>query len=192
MSGDEGRRTTASVRTGGAANAARGSAETGEVDETMTSPAIDRVKTPASLRTIAMPADTNPNGDIFGGWILSQMDLAGGTHAVYEAQGRVATVAVTAMKFHQPVIVGDEVSCYCVTTCIGRTSIRVRVETWVRRQRLAVEEQVTEGLFTFVAIDAHGRPRPVHASGREGGDDPAGGASGGASGGAGSPGEGGA
>ena len=122
---------------------------------------IDRRATSASLRTIAMPADTNPNGDIFGGWILSQMDLAGGTHAVYEAKGRVATVAVTAMKFHQPVIVGDEVSCYCATTRVGRTSITVLVETWVRRRRIAVEEQVTEGLFTFVAIDANGRPRPV-------------------------------
>ena len=129
---------------------------------------IDRKAIPASLRTIAMPADTNPNGDIFGGWILSQMDLAGGTHAVYEAKGRVATVAVTAMKFHQPVIVGDEVSCYCATTRIGRTSITVLVETWVRRRQIAIEEQVTEGLFTFVAIDAHGRPRPV----REPDDEP--------------------
>lgn len=122
---------------------------------------IDRRSTTAALRTIAMPADTNPNGDIFGGWILSQMDLAGGTHAFFEAQGRVATVAVTAMKFHQPVHVGDEVSCYCVTETIGRTSIQVRVETWVRRQRLADEEQVTEGLFTFVALDANGQSRPV-------------------------------
>ncbi|MFK7860307.1 MAG: acyl-CoA thioesterase [Granulosicoccus sp.] len=122
---------------------------------------IDRSSTDAALRTIAMPADTNPNGDIFGGWILSQMDLAGGTHAFYEAQGRVATVAVTAMKFHKPVNVGDEVSCYCVTEKIGRTSIQVRVETWVRRQRLAEEEQVTEGLFTFVALDENGQARPV-------------------------------
>ena len=122
---------------------------------------IDREATPASLRTIAMPADTNPNGDIFGGWILSQMDLAGGTHAFYEAQGRVATVAVTAMKFHKPVSVGDEVSCYCATSRIGRTSISVRVETWVRRRHRAIDEQVTEGLFTFVAIDADGQPRPV-------------------------------
>ena len=118
-------------------------------------------RTPASLRTIAMPADTNPNGDIFGGWILSQMDLAGGTYAFYVAQGRVATVAVTGMKFHKPVMVGDEVSCYCKTERIGRTSITVQVETWVRRRRQAVEEQVTEGVFTFVAIDADGRPREV-------------------------------
>lgn len=122
---------------------------------------IDRHSTTAALRSIAMPADTNPNGDIFGGWILSQMDLAGGTHAFYEAQGRVATVAVTAMKFHKPVNVGDEVSCYCVTESIGRTSITVRVETWVRRRRLTDEEQVTEGLFTFVAVGSDGEPRPV-------------------------------
>lgn len=122
---------------------------------------IDRHSTTAALRTIAMPADTNPNGDIFGGWILSQMDLAGGTHAFYEAQGRVATVAVTAMKFYKPVNVGDEVSCYCVTESIGQTSITVRIETWVRRRELAVEEQVTEGVFTFVAIDTDGQPRPV-------------------------------
>ena len=122
---------------------------------------IDKDKTPVSLRSIAMPADTNPNGDIFGGWILSQMDLAGGTHAFFVAQGRVATVAVTGMKFHKPVNVGDEVSCYCATDHIGDTSITVRVETWVRRRRLAVEEQVTEGLFTFVAIDPQGNPRSV-------------------------------
>ncbi|MBX2879072.1 MAG: acyl-CoA thioesterase [Granulosicoccus sp.] len=126
---------------------------------------IDRDTIPASLRTIAMPSDTNPNGDIFGGWILSQMDLAGGTHAFFEAQGRVATVAVTAMKFHKPVNVGDEVSCYCATESIGNTSITVRVETWVRRRRLAVEEQVTEGLFTFVALDGNGQPRSVKVPG---------------------------
>ncbi len=123
---------------------------------------IDRDRTPPSLRTIAMPADTNPNGDIFGGWILSQMDLAGGTYALYVAQGRVATVAVTGMKFYKPVNVGDEVSCYCATHAIGRTSVTVNVETWVRRRQMAVEEQVTEGLFTFVAIDAQGQPRPIN------------------------------
>jgi len=122
---------------------------------------IDRDNTPPSLRTIAMPAVTNPNGDIFGGWILSQMDLAGGTHAFYVAQGRVATVGLTAMKFYKPVIVGDEVSCYCATHSIGNTSVTVLVETWVRRRRKSLEEQVTEGLFTFVAIDANGQPRAV-------------------------------
>ena len=125
---------------------------------------IDRNATTVALRTIAMPADTNPNGDIFGGWILSQMDLAGGTHAFFEAQGRVATVAVTGMVFHKPVNVGDEVSCYCVTEKRGSTSITVRVETWVRRKRLSAEEQVTEGLFTFVALDSEGKSRPLKQS----------------------------
>jgi len=109
---------------------------------------IDRSSTPVSLRTLAMPAATNA-------------DLAGGTYAFYVAQGRVATVAVTGMKFHKPVYVGDEVSCYCATQHIGNTSIAVQVETWVRRRREEVEEKVTEGLFTFVAIDKEGNPRPV-------------------------------
>lgn len=122
---------------------------------------IDRDLVDASLRTVAMPADANPDGDIFGGWILSQMDLAGGTFATYVARGRVATVAVTGMKFHKPVAVGDEISCYCRTERIGTTSIAVQVEAWVRRRRLACDEQVTEGLFTFVAIDGNGRPRAV-------------------------------
>ncbi|MEE9334109.1 MAG: acyl-CoA thioesterase [Granulosicoccaceae bacterium] len=122
---------------------------------------IDRSSTPVSLRTLAMPADTNANGDIFGGWILSQMDLAGGTYAFYVAQGRVTTVAVTGMQFHKPVYVGDEVSCFCATQSIGNTSIAVRVETWVRRRREEIEEKVTEGLFTFVAIDKHGKPRSI-------------------------------
>lgn len=128
---------------------------------TDTTPAIDRTRTAASLRTIAMPADTNPNGDIFGGWLLAQMDLAGGTYAFTLAEGRVATVAITGMVFHKPVYVGDEVSCYCATHRVGNTSITVLVETWVRRGRMRVEEKVTEGLFTFVAIDDDGRPRPI-------------------------------
>lgn len=122
---------------------------------------IDKEEIPPSMRTIAMPADTNPAGDIFGGWILSQMDLAGGSHAFYIAQGRVSTVAVTGMQFHLPVYVGDEVSCYCATHKIGSTSITVLVETWVRRRRLEKAVKVTEGLFTFVALDEHGKPRPV-------------------------------
>ena len=110
-----------------------------------------------------MPADANPSGDIFGGWLMSQMDLAGGVHASREAGGRVATVAVDAMSFHKPVQVGDQVSCYCATERIGRTSIAVRVETRVRRRAQADqrEEKVTEGLFTYVALDEEGRPRPV-------------------------------
>lgn len=124
-------------------------------------PSIDRTRSDASLRTVAMPADANPDGDIFGGWILSQMDLAGGTFARYVAKGRVATVALTGMQFHKPVSVGDEISCFCRTERIGRTSITVRVEAWVRRRHAGEDSQVTEGLFTFVAIDAHGVPRPV-------------------------------
>ena len=109
-----------------------------------------------------MPGDTNYNGDIFGGWILSQMDLAGGSHAFREAQGRVATVAITGMQFHKPVSVGDEVSCYCVTDHIGNTSVAVHIEAWVRRgRRMEADEMVTEGLFTFVALDSKGNPRPI-------------------------------
>lgn len=114
-----------------------------------------------ALRTVAMPADANPNGDIFGGWLMSQMDIAGGLHAYHTARGRVATVAVDAMTFHLPVFVGDEVSCYCTTERIGRTSIAVRIETWVRRRTDGSGVRVTEGMFTFVAIDEQGRPRPV-------------------------------
>ncbi len=115
----------------------------------------------ASLRTVAMPANANPSGDIFGGWIMSQMDIAGGIHAYEVAKGRVATVAVDAMTFHLPVYVGDVVSCYCSTVKIGTTSIAVLVETWVSRRSSGKLEKVTEGRFTFVAIDQDGRPRPV-------------------------------
>ncbi|AWK87059.1 acyl-CoA thioesterase [Azospirillum thermophilum] len=115
-----------------------------------------------ALRAIAMPADTNPNGDIFGGWLLSQMDLAGGMVAVRRSQGRVATVGIEAMTFHKPVFVGDEVSCFATVERVGRTSIRVRVETWVRRERKQSEPiKVTEGVFTYVAIDADRKPREV-------------------------------
>ncbi len=115
----------------------------------------------ASLRTLAMPAHANPSGDIFGGWIMSQMDIAGGIFAYELAQGRVATVAVDAMAFHLPVYVGDVVSCYCDLKQVGTTSIAVEVETWVRRRATRQLEKVTEGCFTFVAIDQDGRPRPV-------------------------------
>jgi acyl-CoA thioesterase YciA len=87
----------------------------------------------AAIRSIAMPADTNPHGDIFGGWLLCQMDLAGSTVATRRADGRVVTVAITAMTFHRPVSVGDEVSCYCSVERIGDTSIAINIESWVRR-----------------------------------------------------------
>ncbi len=114
------------------------------------------------LRTVAMPADTNPNGDIFGGWLMAQMDIAGGSYAYEVAHGRIVTVAVEGMAFHKPVYMGDLVSCYCRTHRVGTTSITVDVETWVRRRSGGDQIKVTEGLFTFVAIDERGRPRPVH------------------------------
>jgi acyl-CoA thioesterase YciA len=114
-----------------------------------------------ALRTIAMPADSNANGDIFGGWVLSQMDLAGGSLAVQRARGRVATVAVTGMTFHLPVFVGDEVSCYGRVAKVGRTSITVHIESWARRHRSGERVKVTEGTFTYVAIGEDRKPRPV-------------------------------
>lgn len=114
-----------------------------------------------AIRTVAMPADTNPSGDIFGGWLLSQMDLAAGRQAHARARGRCATVALDAMSFHQPVNVGDQVTCYTRLERSGRTSMTVRVEAWVRRGVGRAEFKVTEGLFTFVAIGGDGRPRPL-------------------------------
>jgi acyl-CoA thioesterase YciA len=116
-----------------------------------------------ALRAIAMPADANPSGDIFGGWLLSQMDLAGGVVAVRRAKGRVATVAVTGMNFHLPVFIGDEVSCYAEIVKIGRSSIALKVDSWVRRGMSGEHVKVTEGLFTYVAIGPDRRPRPVPA-----------------------------
>jgi acyl-CoA thioesterase YciA len=114
-----------------------------------------------TLRAIAMPADANARGDIFGGWILAQMDLAGGSAAMRRAQGRVATVGIASMSFHRPVYVGDEVSAYASVAKVGRTSITIAIEVWARR--FAGEEivKVTEGVFTYVAIDADRKPRPV-------------------------------
>ena len=112
-----------------------------------------------ALRTLAMPADANPNGDIFGGWVLAQMDLAGGVVAARRAGGRMATVAVEAMRFHAPIAVGDLVTCYARVTKTGTTSITVDIETWARRRRGTEEVRVTEGTFIYVAIDDNGRPR---------------------------------
>ena len=106
-----------------------------------------------------MPADANANGDIFGGWIMSQMDLAGATVALMRAQGRVATVAVDGMAFHKPVLVGDVVSFYSTIERVGRTSITVKVEAWALRHRFGDEERVTEGTFTYVAIGDDRKPR---------------------------------
>lgn len=117
------------------------------------------------IRVIAMPADTNPAGDIFGGWLMAHMDQAGASVALRRARGRVATVAVEAMAFHLPVKVGDEVSLYGRLLGTGRTSIRVHVEAWRRDRAQEEASRVTEATFTFVALDAAGRPRPVDAPG---------------------------
>jgi acyl-CoA thioesterase YciA len=120
------------------------------------------------LRTVAMPRDSNAGGDIFGGWTLSQMDLAGGTFAAERAEGRVATIAIEAMRFLRPVSVGDEVSCYCSLEEAGETSLTVKIETWARgRGRGKAPEKVTEGVFTFVAIGEDGRPRKIPAGAAE-------------------------
>lgn len=114
-----------------------------------------------TIRTIAMPADTNANGDIFGGWIMSQMDSAGGMAAVQRCGGRVVTVAVNAMVFHRPVKVGDILCVYSDIIRVGRSSMHIRIEVWVRRFITDRHEKVTEGEFTYVAIDDQGRSRPV-------------------------------
>ena len=114
-----------------------------------------------AIRTIAMPADTNPAGDIFGGWLMSQMDLAGSNVASHTARGRTATVAVDGMKFHRPVKVGDEVSLYASLLRTGRTSMQIHVEAWRRSRDSDDSQMVTEATFTFVALDEEGRPRPV-------------------------------
>ena len=127
----------------------------------------DRPDNP-SLRTIAMPRDTNAGGAIFGGWTLSQMDLACGSFAAEHAGGRVATIAIEAMRFLRPVAVGDEVSCYCSLDKAGDTSVVVKIETWARgRGRGKAAEKVTEGVFTFVAIDDEGNPRPLASDGAD-------------------------
>ncbi|MGQ0564378.1 MAG: acyl-CoA thioesterase [Gemmobacter sp.] len=114
------------------------------------------------IRTIAMPADTNPSGDIFGGWLMAQMDLAAGNLAARVARGRSATIAVEGMTFLKPVKVGDEVSLYADLVATGRTSMRIHVEAW-RRDRYAEDSvKVTDATFTFVALDDQGRPRPLH------------------------------
>lgn len=116
-----------------------------------------------AVRTIAMPADTNPAGDIFGGWLMAQMDLAAGNAAARRARGRCATVAVDGMVFHRPVSVGDEVSLYAQIIHIGRTSMKIHVDAW-RRSRFDEERfKVTEATFTFVAIDDDHRPRAIPA-----------------------------
>jgi acyl-CoA thioesterase YciA len=115
------------------------------------------------IRTVAMPADTNPNGDIFGGWLMSQMDHAGGTCAMRRSGGRVVTAAVDGMAFLTPVHVGDQVSLYAQVLSVGRSSMKIMVEAWRQTRESDASVQVTKALFTFVAIGEDGRPRAVPA-----------------------------
>jgi acyl-CoA thioesterase YciA len=115
-------------------------------------------------RTVAMPKDTNPNGDIFGGWLMAQMDLGSGILASKRAKTRVVTVAVDGMSFHQPVKVGDTVACYARVESVGRTSMKIPVEVWVQRYMRTEQTLVTRAVFTYVAVDQMGRPIPVPAT----------------------------
>lgn len=114
-----------------------------------------------TIQTLAMPADTNANGDIFGGWLVSQMDLAAGVLAKKISRGRAATVAINSMTFLRPVHVGDVVSCHVEQTKQGRTSMTIAVEVWAMRTETGEQYQVTEGVFVFVAIDEDGKPRQI-------------------------------
>ncbi len=125
---------------------------------------LDGEKPPAimpMIRTIAMPADANASGDIFGGWLMSQMDLAAGNLAQRVAHGRCVTVAVDAMSFILPVKIGDEVTVYCELVSTGRTSLKIQVEAWRRERSNEEDQRVTKAVFKFVAIDAEGKSRPV-------------------------------
>ncbi|MGB0958264.1 MAG: acyl-CoA thioesterase [Litorivicinus sp.] len=116
-----------------------------------------------TIRTLAMPSDTNPSGDIFGGWVLSQMDLAAGICAGQRAQSRVVTVSVDSMSFIRPVKVGDILGVYTHVDRVGRSSLDISVQAWVRRGRIGQREKVTQALFRFVALDEDGNPTPVPA-----------------------------
>jgi acyl-CoA thioesterase YciA len=121
----------------------------------------ERPKGELTVRVVAMPADTNANGDIFGGWVLSQMDMAGGIAGVERAKGRVVTIKVDAMTFIRPVRIGDVLSVYTEVDSIGRTSMKIHIEAWAKRFLSHELEKVTDATFTFVAVDDNGRPRPI-------------------------------
>jgi acyl-CoA thioesterase YciA len=117
------------------------------------------------IRTLAMPADTNANGDIFGGWLLSQMDLGGGVFASKVAKSRTVTVAIEAMNFRKAVYVGDLVSVHANLVRVGRTSVTVHIEAWVVRRKEMQSILVTDGNFTYVCIDEQGRPQAIKRDG---------------------------
>jgi acyl-CoA thioesterase YciA len=125
----------------------------------MTEPAEVGPKGEITIQTIAMPADSNANGDIFGGWLMAQMDLGGSVLARRRARGRVATVAVDGMVFHKPVKIGDVLAIHSVLEHEGRTSMKVAVEAWITRMPAGEHMRVTKAMFTFVAIDDAGKPR---------------------------------
>ncbi len=117
-----------------------------------------------TIQTLAMPADTNANGDIFGGWLVSQMDLAAGVLSKKLSRGRTATIAIHSMTFLRPVHVGDMISCYAELIKTGNTSMTIAVEVWTEMLSTGEQFRVTEGTFVFVAIDDKGKPRPVSKS----------------------------
>ncbi|MDH4441030.1 MAG: acyl-CoA thioesterase [Rhizobium sp.] len=117
-----------------------------------------------TIRTLAMPADANAAGDIFGGWVMAQMDLACGIRAAERARGRVVTAAVQEMAFALPVKIGDTLCVYTDISRVGRTSMTLKVETWAQRYLTHVMEKVTEATFVMVALDAEGKPTPVPAT----------------------------
>jgi len=127
------------------------------------SDAFPQVSGGAHLRTVAMPRDANASGDIFGGWTLSQMDLAGGTFAVGHSGKRVVTARIEAVEFLKPVSIGDDVSIFCWLEDEGRTSLKVRMETWARARGGDAPHKVTEGVFTYVALGEDGKPEPIEA-----------------------------
>jgi len=114
-----------------------------------------------AVRALAMPADTNPNGDIFGGYLLSQMDIAGAIYSQEVAKGRTVTIAIDSMSFLLPLYVGDTLCCYCETLKMGKTSLTVKVEAWAVRQFNSERIKITEGTFTYVAIDSDRKPTAI-------------------------------
>lgn len=130
---------------------------------------VERPRYEPALRTLAMPKDTNIAGDIFGGWVLAQMDIAAGITAGQRARGRVVTAAVDGMSFHRPIYVGDIVSIYADVVGVGRSSMKIKVSTWVQRRHADTTEldefEVTEAVFTLVAVDQEGKARPIDQPG---------------------------
>ena len=124
-------------------------------------PEVEQPQGELVIQTIAMPKDTNRDGDIFGGWLVSQMDLGSAILAGKVAKGRVVTVAIEGMSFLNPVRVGDTVACYARLEKIGRTSMKISVDVWVTRYRTAERVKVTSGVFTYVAFGPDGKPTPV-------------------------------